>query len=242
MNMFHCRKVAAPSESHRCEDPQPWFRPDEQRPTGLKFESLNIPTFDGTPKFAGVVRNVFSRSECEQIIAYSEDIGYEEALVNVGMGKQKFLPEVRKGWRCIVDSQVQTNEIWERVKALVPPLSDVHSMQRAADSGWVISGLNERLRFLKYTPGDYFLPHLDGTYTSPDGQSASFYTLQLYLNDEFEGGGTRFFCHGDEEINCVPEAGMVLLFEHRIMHEGSLLQDGLKYAIRTDVMATRTPS
>jgi prolyl 4-hydroxylase len=39
--------------------------------------------------------------------------------------------------------------------------------------------------------------------------------------------------------DCVPEAGMVLLFEHRLMHEGSLLEAGVKYAIRTDVMATK---
>ena len=30
--------------------------------------------------------------------------------------------------------------------------------------------------------------------------------------------------------------GSILIFQHDIMHEGSLLEDGIKYTIRTDVM------
>ena len=39
-------------------------------------------------------------------------------------------------------------------------------------------------------------------------------------------------------LDVVPRAGSVLLFEHRLYHEGSLLVSGTKYAIRTDVMYT----
>jgi hypothetical protein len=172
------------------------------------------------------------------MVQFSEDLGYEEALVNIGGGMQQFLPEVRKGWRCIVDTDAQTNELWERVRPFVPQLSAVPSLQRQSDYGLV--GLNSRLRYLKYQPGDYFAPHHDGTYTDADTGHRSFLTLQVYLNEGFEGGATTFFVGRDEKaVECKPEVGMVLIFEHHILHEGSMLLDGSKYAIRTDVMYGR---
>jgi hypothetical protein len=40
---------------------------------------------------------------------------------------------------------------------------------------------NLRLRFLKYNPGEYFAPHMDGMYMRENGER-SFVTIQLYLN------------------------------------------------------------
>ena len=57
-----------------------------------------------------------------------------------------------------------------------------------------VVGLNERLRwilwngklswildfrFLKYSDGQYFKPHFDGTYTRPDGSETSYITIQV---------------------------------------------------------------
>lgn len=63
-------------------------------------------------------------------------------------------------------------------------------------------------------------------------------TVQLYLNEGFEGGATTFIHHDDEKKNvpCIPRTGMVLVFQHDIYHEGSALIKGRKYTIRTDVM------
>ena len=47
-------------------------------------------------------------------------------------------------------------------------------------------------RFLRYAPGQYFRPHMDGTYERPDGSETSYLTIQLYLNGGFEGGQTSF--------------------------------------------------
>jgi hypothetical protein len=128
------------------------------------------------------------------------------------------------------------------------------------DSPWECVGLNERLRVLRYDPGTYFAPHFDGNYvrTSQNWRwkgadermdrkgETSHVTCMLYLNDGFEGGATRFFGRDDdcaeEEGNVadvVPVAGSVLLFEHHVLHEGCLLTDGRKYALRTDVMYTK---
>ena len=62
-------------------------------------------------------------------------------------------------------------------------------------------------------------------------------TLQLYLNEGFEGGATTFLAGRDDtDVPCFPKTGMALVFVHNIYHEGSLLVDGRKYAVRTDVM------
>ena len=98
-------------------------------------------------------------------------------------------------------------------------------------------GLNERLRFLRYEEGDYFKPHLDGAYTRPDQTEQSQITVQLYLNDGFEGGETTFFspCMKNK-VAVVPKPGKVLIFQHQLLHEGSVLKSGQKYSMRTDVM------
>jgi prolyl 4-hydroxylase len=59
-------------------------------------------------------------------------------------------------------------------------------------------------------------------------------TCQLYLNDGFEGGATRFMDYSDESLgyDVIPRTGSVLLFEHRLHHEGSMLISGRKYAMR----------
>jgi prolyl 4-hydroxylase len=53
----------------------------------------------------------------------------------------------------------------------------------------------------------------------------------VYLNDDFDGGHTRF----EDAIIC-PAAGMALFFAHHLLHEGAVITRGRKYVLRTDVM------
>ncbi len=39
-----------------------------------------------------------------------------------------------------------------------------------------------RLRFLRYDPGEYFKPHMDGSYERENGER-SLITVHLYLNE-----------------------------------------------------------
>ena len=68
-------------------------------------------------------------------------------------------------------------------------------------------------------------------------------TLQLYLNEGFEGGSTTFMKEGkrnrNEKLECVPKTGMALVFSQDLYHEGSTLNSGRKYAVRTDFMYTK---
>merc|ERR1712012_908236 len=156
-------------------------------------------------KLAFLLDNVLTDDECRTLIKETESIGYEPALLNIGGGNQVLETGVRNSERCILDSKERAAWIWDRLRPFVPrKWKDLE-----------VVGLNERLRFLKYSDGQYFKPHYDGTYTRPDGSETSYITIQVAV---------------------IPRAGRVLVFQHNVLHEGSTLISGTKYAMRTDVM------
>ena len=80
-------------------------------------------------------------------------------------------------------------------------------------------------------------------------------TFMIYLNGGFTGGATHFLGKsentdekylGNSQLNgqtitakVVPEAGMALVFQHHMYHEGETLRDGTKYIMRSDLMYVR---
>jgi len=128
---------------------------------------------------------------------------------------------------------------------------------------WEAVGLNERFRILRYKEGNAFPWHRDGNYMR-HSKERSFYTIMIYLNSgdgiDYRGGSTLFQfdfditkhgrgrgrerdCESESEsenkaatVEYVPQAGGVVVFDHRILHEGARVEEGTKYAIRTDVM------
>lgn len=134
-----------------------------------------------------------------------------------------------------------------RARFVNPPW--VGNMGEKKTSKYNAVGLNERLRFLKYDAGCFFAPHFDGQYRRPTDAldnrfgERSFVTFQLYLNDGFEGGYTSFLTPDETiRVDVVPRTGSVLLFEHMLLHEGGMLVEGRKYALRTDVMYSLKPN
>ncbi len=53
----------------------------------------------------------------------------------------------------------------------------------------------------------------------------------IYLNGGARGGETRF-----ENASVTPEAGLALIFDHYLLHEGAPVLEGQKYVLRSDVM------
>merc|ERR1712183_1051020 len=162
--------------------------------------------------------NVLSAAECEDLLKKTVFRGRFRG------GGRNF---DRNNQRCIIDSQEYADLIWERIKSHLPQTWNSHP----------VVGLNERLRFLKYSPGEYFKPHFDASYERPDGKEISFITIQLYLNEGFKGGNTTFMSDGlGKDVGVVPKIGRILVFQHDILHEGSVLVRGTKFTMRTDVM------
>ncbi|KAL8823603.1 MAG: hypothetical protein Q9191_005704, partial [Dirinaria sp. TL-2023a] len=143
----------------------------------LNFEELGFPENRGC--YAVVVDDVFTKFECEQLVLAAEaqsDGVWEQAMVNVGNYKQELMADVRDCGRIIWDDHDIVAKIWSRVKDLVPEIMVVK--KKPLITGWgpvkrnetlSMTRLNERMRFLKYGPEQYFRPHFDGQFRVPGG-------------------------------------------------------------------------
>ncbi|MFZ6743118.1 2OG-Fe(II) oxygenase [Undibacterium sp. JH2W] len=175
---------------------------------------------------AGVfgIKNFITEEECERMIFSSEQMGYEEAMIQTGTGMRMY-KDVRNNDRVIFDDKPLAAAIFERAKLFLP----------AELKEWTLLGLNERFRFYRYEEGQYFKWHKDGNYARNEDE-VSFLTLLIYLNGDYTGGSTSFRW---ETIQ--PEKGMALVFPHMMLHQGAPVESGVKYVLRTDVMYKKAP-
>lgn len=229
--------------------------------TELEDLSQNlIPLYNKAP-CAFLIHNLFSPDECTQLIRLAEDEGFDNATIAGPGGKQIMCTDIRCCGRCIIDDVKLADSIYERVlnairgrtpfeeKVMHAPWasSSIASAQQCAEEIRVIAvGLNERLRFIKYTKGHFFAPHQDIAFTrgAEFGERAgetSYITVQIYLNEKFKGGSTRFVC-GNRFYDVQPRRGSALVFDHDLLHEGSLVTRGQKYSVRTDIMFKQVPN
>ncbi len=179
--------------------------------------------------------NVLSPEECAEYITLTENIGYTPAGLTVGQDEYMMAPNVRNNDRVILDDEKRAADLWHRIAEYVPATIDK----------WTAIGLNERLRFYRYDPGQRFAPHGDGAYMRRNGDCSRL-TFMIYLNDGFEGGDTRFYLNHNylelfdpsvvPDVSVVPATGMALCFRHELRHEGARVIQGRKYFLRSDVM------
>ncbi|MBU6951043.1 2OG-Fe(II) oxygenase [Hahella sp. HN01] len=170
---------------------------------------------------AGVfaIQGFLTPPECDAYISDSEAMGYDEAEIQTARGSQMY-KDIRNNDRVIFDDAVMADNIFNRIKAMLPQEVD----------GWELIGLNERLRFYRYEPGQYFKWHRDGSYARSE-KEASLLSFLIFLNEDYEGGEIAFRW---DKIK--PEKGSVVVFPHATMHQGSTVESGVKYVLRTDVM------
>ncbi len=174
------------------------------------------------------LRGVLTPEECADDIARSEAVGYGDAPINTFAGPV-VNKRMRNNERVMVDCHATAAALWGRLKPFVPERR----------GSWVAVGLNERLRYYRYDPGQLFDWHFDGHYERTPSERSAL-TVLLYLSGGFAGGATEFDfldpSRADRVTEVVPEAGTALVFEHRILHRGAPVTAGRKYVLRTDVM------
>jgi len=76
--------------------------------------------------------------------------------------------------------------MFERIRPYVPQTVEIDGAR------WDICKFLENWRYIKYNPGEHFSAHYDG-YKLFDNHSISIFTLNIYLNSDFLGGGTGFY-------------------------------------------------
>lgn len=165
------------------------------------------------------IDNFLTPRECEDLIFFSEVKGFEEATVSLRKGA-KMIKSLRNNDRLVYTDQLMADKYWEKLKAYCPEEIE----------GAVAVGVNEQFRFYKYTSNQRFKRHIDGRFKRNE-QEESRITFMIYLNDDYQGGETKF-----DDVTIQPKTGTALCFIHEQKHEGCSVPEGTKYVLRSDVM------
>ncbi|TAG92153.1 MAG: 2OG-Fe(II) oxygenase [Bacteroidetes bacterium] len=165
------------------------------------------------------IENFITPEECEQLIFFSENIGYKEAEISLNSGA-KMMKNIRNNERLLYKDENLAKNYWLTLKNYCPQTID----------NYQAIGLNEQFRFYKYEINQRFKRHIDGRFIRNENEESRI-TFMIYLNDDFEGGETTF-----DEIKIKPKIGNALCFIHEQKHEGSPVITGIKYVLRSDVM------
>ncbi|KAH1498828.1 hypothetical protein LV164_005130 [Aspergillus fumigatus] len=143
--------------------------------------------------------------ECKQLLRIAEASTVEDtsgtprwdrAMINTGGAGQILATDQRKCESVIVDTPELADKLLARLMPFMKKegVDHIHNQPLVPGLGGRgkacrLSRLNEKLRFLGYVGGEYFRPHWDSNYITPDEEEEeSFYTLHLYLNGDGEQG------------------------------------------------------
>ncbi|KAF2268267.1 hypothetical protein CC78DRAFT_530189 [Lojkania enalia] len=130
----------------------------------VDWRAGGLPGYEGM--WAVVLDGVMSEEECDLLVAAVEskaDGKWERALVNTGGGRQALYEDIRSCGRIIWDNHDLVAKLWARIEAAVPEIHRLENQPHITGRGpakrkevWNVTRLNERMRFLKYTSGEYF--------------------------------------------------------------------------------------
>ncbi|KAJ1491034.1 hypothetical protein T484DRAFT_1776073 [Baffinella frigidus] len=128
----------------------------------------------GAEETAFVLTNVLSKDECEQVIALTESMGYQEdAPVSLARN-------IRRNENCVwVTDDSITDAIFSRCAHLLPQSISLQTTGGAGLQLGPVTGLNNRWRLYKYGPEDIFKQHTDGAWPMSGIRDAKVPTLSI---------------------------------------------------------------
>ena len=188
---------------------------------GSGRQYLDGDSLDHTAPLVFAVGDVLRATECTDMIARIEQGKPEAAPISLSTGFV-MRPDIRNNTRVMFDDVALAADLFARLGDAIP----------ARLCGRRAVGVNERFRCYRYEPGQRFAPHYDGAYARSETERSEL-TLMVYLNEDFTGGKTAFH---DFDVEVAPRTGIALLFQHRLLHEGCIVESGIKYVLRSDVM------
>lgn len=184
-----------------------------------------------------------SEQECNAFMQFANKKGYQKP--NFG--------NARVCERLHTVNETLSTWVMDKLKESLPSVVEVDGVR------WGISRFTHHWRYVHYTPGGHFAPHYDGSKMLP-WKEMSVFTVQIYLNQGFTGGNTRFYMdfapnrmtpkqveYGEvakfnpenpptHAVN--PQTGSALVFNHteNTLHDGEPVTEGEKFILRGDVL------
>jgi len=212
------------------------FRIDDKR-NGLRKE-------DGT-LLVQEIPNFLSSQECNRLIQCANERGFEKP----NFGKARICERLH------TVNEDLSSWVMDKLREYLPEVITIDGVR------WRLSRFTHHWRYVHYKPGGLFAPHYDGSKMLP-WKEMSVFTVQVYLNEGFSGGSTRFYMDylPDRMIphqveygkvkqfdpkngpthEVEPKTGKVLVFNHteNILHDGEPVNEGEKYILRGDILYT----
>ncbi|KAI1091534.1 hypothetical protein F5B19DRAFT_493267 [Rostrohypoxylon terebratum] len=226
-----------------------------------------------SPYFAMIIDNLLTPEECAAVLA-SAGSDWEtlrkgdswRECARIYSVSPEWAKALSKRLRPYLPDEVTLLRKSDPLAESIAGLSNLKACRGAFKTVWKFTGANERLSFLRYQPGDHFMPHCDSLY-SPSAKKKSFLTCQIYLSDMPEGdepgkssgGETRFWpsregagrktssdnttedsepqTTNDSFLDVEPKMGRALVFQQRMLwHSGQEVKQGEKFTVRIDLM------
>jgi len=140
-----------------------------------------------------------------------------------------------------IEDKKITDSFWDYIQKYTPKTYD----------GYKLVGPDfKRVYLLRYFKGQFFKKHYDGFSEDGNGNRSKL-TAMVYLNtmNVDTGGATRFYAEPCKNViltnlnstmDILPEIGKLVIFDHRILHEGMPILDGYKYCIRFNILYTNS--
>lgn len=188
------------------------------------------------------IDNFMTLEECCTWIAWGEQHGFEEAKQ-----KQNAVYAFRDNGRIEFNSPDIAYNIWLRMRVFLP--EEVGNPPRK------MIGCSPRIRVYRYTRGQRFGQHVDGSRDEPEMGGRTHFTVLVYLNGghrdgdgpemQLRGGETVFWKDNDMRKPALafpPMRGVLLFHGHGddcMTHEGAGVEDGVKYILRTDAVCEK---
>ena len=180
-----------------------------------------------------IASKVLSPKICSHIIAQAESVGFHDKSAGPMFAGDRL--------RATFTHAALAERLWTKIAPYCRPyLHDDASREHSfigpdVSSGWYDPvGINPFIRVSKYLPGQSFRKHTDTAYSKGE-KYVGMHTLLLYLNGDMTGGETIVDCH-DKSCTVKPETGRVLVFYHYTPHEGAIVESGVKYVVRAEIM------
>jgi prolyl 4-hydroxylase len=173
-------------------------------------------------KDVSIIKKFWDLEVCNFIIEKTEGSNLfpkEETIL-----KQETLDEnldSRDNFKVYLENEELGNFIFDQIQPFINTLR-VGNLQP--------SGIHPQIRVYKYIEGQEFKRHIDGSQFVSEKEK-SYYSLLIYLNNEFDGGYTTF-----DDGFVIPEVGMAVYFPHKMFHSGSRLEKGTKYVLRANIL------
>jgi len=207
--------------------------------------TIDLPRSEDQHKLALGISEVFTNTECQELITFMESCGFglivaprgkemnpqlservsqasEEAVTEVEIFPGRIVHGVRVHYTSLATF------ITERIRPFLP----AHVESWGSFRGIV----PETMAFLRYGVNEGGGVHRDSQYINTEENRISRLSCMLYLNDNCEGGDFRIKnLDGLEDLDLAVGTGQVLAFEHDILHQGTKVSSGTKYAIKMDI-------